>query len=74
MKVMDDVCHVCGRALQEPYIVTCMACGRRTHFQSADETEASCSQVISHLTICGLSFLCNPCYGLAPKRPPTASP
>jgi hypothetical protein len=62
---METTCPICERPLDDLYAVSCMACGRRVHFRSAESGGESCSRIVSQLCLCGLAFLCNSCQGEA---------
>lgn len=62
---MEETCPICGCPLDDLYVVSCMACGRRVHFQSVESGDESCSGIVSQLCLCGLAFLCNSCQGEA---------
>ena len=59
---MGDTCHVCGQPLDDKNAVNCISCGRNIHFQSSDSPGDDCSHVLTRPNVCGLSFMCNPCF------------
>ena len=58
---MEETCHVCGQPLDELYAVSCVACGRKIHFQSTEPAGNDCGHILMQLGVCGLAFMCNPC-------------
>ena len=58
---MDNICHVCGQPLDEIYPVSCIRCGRRVHFRTADSQGNDCCRILTQLSLCGLAFICNLC-------------
>ena len=62
---MDELCHVCGQLLDDDYPVNCISCGKRVHFRSTDEPGDDCARIVTQMSLCGLAFICNPCYDRA---------
>jgi len=58
---MAEVCHVCGKPLDEIYSVSCMVCGRKIHFPSAETADKGCGHIVTQWYACALSFECNRC-------------
>ena len=72
---LDERCRICGEPVDEVYAVTCIACGRRVHFNSIDAPGTDCSRIVSQLNLCGLAFICSQCYEDAmPKDRLTVEP
>jgi hypothetical protein len=57
-----ETCHVCNQPLDDVYSVTCTVCHRRVHFQSAEDAAQACSRLHIQLLVCGLAFICEPCF------------
>ena len=58
---MEEVCSVCGKVLDEIYAVSCIGCGGKIHFPSAEGAENTCGYIVTQWNICGLAFLCKKC-------------
>ena len=66
---MSEICHVCGQPLDELYYVSCVACGRRVHFRSSENSDdIDCAYIVSQVNVCGLAFICNSCHKQASSR------
>jgi len=58
---MEEVCSVCGKPLDEIYAVSCIGCGGKIHFPSAENVKDSCGSIVTQWNICGLAFVCKKC-------------
>lgn len=58
---MEEVCSVCGKALDEIYAVNCISCGGKIHFPSAESSGDSCGFIMTQWNVCGLAFVCKKC-------------
>lgn len=54
-------CEVCHQLLEEEFIATCIACGKKFHFFSSPLQGQDCGYVLA-LESCGLAFMCAPCF------------
>ncbi len=57
----EEMCGVCGGALDGIYSVTCMTCGRKIHFLAVETPQYNCGSVVTQLYACALAFLCKHC-------------
>jgi hypothetical protein len=58
---MEEVCSVCGKPLDEIYAVSCIGCGGKIHFPSAENSGYSCGSIVTQWNICGITFVCKKC-------------
>jgi hypothetical protein len=65
---MNEVCHVCGKPLDELYAVTCMSCGRKIHFPAVESAGDDCGSIVTELYACALAFVCKCCSEQQQKK------
>jgi len=58
---MEEICNVCGKALDEIYAVSCISCGGKIHFPSSESAGDTCGSIVTQWNICGLAFVCKNC-------------
>ena len=67
---MEEICHVCGKPLDEIYAVSCIGCGRRIHFAPEESAKESCANIVTQVYACGLAFVCKQCSAQQQQRNP----
>ena len=67
---MEEVCCVCGDALEEDNMSRCRMCGGSFHLAwSTGSDIKECGSYFFHEQTCGLSFICRNCEpGLSADR------
>ena len=65
---LDEICDVCGGALDEENISRCTLCGRKFHMAwSIDAQVPNCGLVFSNDVSCTIGFVCNICLSEHPE-------
>jgi hypothetical protein len=65
---MEEVCGICGEPLDKTDAVSCIGCGAKIHFDSAENAEDSCSSIVIQGNTCALAFMCKRCSDMQPSE------
>ena len=65
---MDEICDVCGGALDEENVSRCYLCGRKFHMAwSIDAQVQNCGRVWFSEMHCSIAFVCSICLAQNPQ-------
>jgi hypothetical protein len=65
---LDEICDVCGGALDEENVSRCTLCGREFHMAwSSDAQVKNCGRVSFSELHCSMAFACSICLAQNPE-------